>query len=132
MTEEDYLMGLFDLTGELMRFTVTSLSTGGLAQQQQTKEAGMVGGKNDAKDGPKLPPAQSGIVIDLREMRSLFESLTIPRRHNMLRDMGKKLDVMQGSVEKVERAAYGILVRGSERPSGWMPDLSNSAEVDSY
>ncbi|TQB70467.1 hypothetical protein MPDQ_000435 [Monascus purpureus] len=133
VTEEDYLMGLFDLTGEMMRFTVTSLSTGGLTrQQQQIKEAGVVGGKDDARDGPKLPPAQSGIVVDLREMRSLFESLTIPRRHNMLRDMGKKLDVMQGSVEKVERAAYGILVRGSERPSGWMPDLSNSAEVDSY
>jgi hypothetical protein len=57
-------------------------------------------------------------------MRSLFEALSVPRRHNMLRDMGKKVDVMQSSVEKVERAAYGILVRGSERPAGWRPDLS--------
>jgi hypothetical protein len=50
----------------------------------------------------------------------------------MLRDLAKKLEVMQASVEKVERAAYGILVRGSERPSGWTPDLSVPVEVESH
>lgn len=45
----------------------------------------------------------------------------------MIRDMGKKVEVMQNSVEKVERAAYGILVRGSERPAGWMPELQVEA-----
>jgi hypothetical protein len=49
----------------------------------------------------------------------------------MLRDLAKKLEVMQASVEKVERAAYGILVRGSERPSGWTPDLSVPVGVES-
>ncbi|TPR05251.1 hypothetical protein CAN33_0033800 [Aspergillus niger] len=90
VTEEDYLLGLFDLTGEMMRFA-----------------------------------EQKGIVVDLREMRCGFEGLSVPGRHRgvMLRDMGKKVDVMQGSVEKVERAAYGILVRGRERPKGWRPDL---------
>jgi hypothetical protein len=50
----------------------------------------------------------------------------------MFRDYGKKSDVMQNSVEKVERAAYGILVRGSERPAGWKPDLSAGVEMDVY
>ncbi|RAK90899.1 translin-associated factor TraX [Aspergillus costaricaensis CBS 115574] len=109
VTEEDYLLGLFDLTGEMMRFAVTGLSAG------STSEGDSVG----------LGEEQKGIVVDLREMRCGFEGLSVPGRHRgvMLRDMGKKVDVMQGSVEKVERAAYGILVRGRERPKGWRPDL---------
>jgi predicted translin family RNA/ssDNA-binding protein len=109
-------MGLFDLTGEMMRFAVTSLSAGGASQGEG--------------EGTKLglSEEQAGIVVDLREMRSLFEGLSVPRRANMMRDLGKKTEVMQASVEKVERAAYGILVRGSERPKGWMPDLSVGEE----
>ncbi|KAI9376451.1 Translin family-domain-containing protein [Aspergillus egyptiacus] len=120
VTEEDYIMGLFDLTGELMRFAVTSLSAG---SAQEGNEPGQL---------PKLPPAQAGVVRDLRELRAEFESISIPRRWNMFRDYGKKAEVMQGSVEKVERAAYGILVRGSERPAGWKPDLSAGVEMEIY
>ncbi|KAB8254469.1 Translin family-domain-containing protein [Aspergillus pseudonomiae] len=113
VTEEDYLLGLFDLTGEMMRFAVTALSAGSVASDE--KKMG-------------LSREQNGIVVDLREMRSLFEGLSVSRRHNLIKDLGKKMDVMQGSVEKVERAAYGILVRGSERPAGWMPDLSGGGD----
>ncbi|PIG82950.1 translin-associated factor TraX [Aspergillus arachidicola] len=113
VTEEDYLLGLFDLTGEMMRFAVTALSAGSVASEE--KKMG-------------LSREQNGIVVDLREMRSLFEGLSVSRRHNLIKDLGKKMDVMQGSVEKVERAAYGILVRGSERPAGWMPDLSGGGD----
>ncbi|RDW87121.1 translin family protein [Aspergillus mulundensis] len=120
VTEDDYVMGLFDLTGELMRFAVTSLSAGS---------------HTDASDGlPRLPPAQAGVVRDLREIRAEFEGVTIPRRHDyqIMRDWGKKAEIMGNSVEKVERAAYGILVRGSERPKGWKPDLSAAVEMDVY
>ncbi|KAB8226655.1 Translin family-domain-containing protein [Aspergillus novoparasiticus] len=113
VTEEDYLLGLFDLTGEMMRFAVTALSAGSVASEE--KKMG-------------LSREQNGIVVDLREMRSLFEGLSVSGRHNLIKDLGKKMDVMQGSVEKVERAAYGILVRGSERPAGWMPDLSGGGD----
>ncbi|RHZ53737.1 translin family protein [Aspergillus thermomutatus] len=140
VTEEDYLMGLFDLTGEMMRFAITSLSTGGQAtlgpaladSGGDDLAAGNVSGAG--VDLPKLPATQAGIVVDLREMRSSFELLSVPRRHgnNMFRDMVKKVDVMQTSVEKVERAAYGILVRGSERPSGWTPDLSGQVDMEVY
>ncbi|KAL4749863.1 hypothetical protein BDW72DRAFT_124351 [Aspergillus terricola var. indicus] len=123
VTEDDYVMGLFDLTGELMRFAVTSLSAGSHTDD----------GENG--DGlPRLPPAQAGVVRDLREIRAEFEGVTIPRRHDyqIMRDWGKKAEIMCSSVEKVERAAYGILVRGSERPKGWKPDLSGPVEMDVY
>ncbi|CEL06602.1 hypothetical protein ASPCAL09774 [Aspergillus calidoustus] len=131
VTEEDYAMGLFDLTGELMRFAVTSLSAGAGDTQGHAEGEGEGGTQVNL---PRLPPAQAGVVRDLREIRASFEGITIPRRHNnnMFRDYGKKSEVMQNSVEKVERAAYGILVRGSERPAGWKPDLSAGVEMDVY
>ncbi|CRG83481.1 Translin-associated protein X [Talaromyces islandicus] len=141
VTEEDYLMGIFDLTGEMMRFAVTTLSTGGQIKKQEEEMDTSDDATDAAKSVPTLPAKKAGIVVDLRYMRAMLENLNVPRRHrsHMMRDMHKKLGVMQNSVEKVERAAYGILVRGSERPTGWMPDLSTaagagaaSAEVESY
>ncbi|KAJ5807682.1 Translin C-terminal [Penicillium robsamsonii] len=126
VTEEDYLMGLYDLTGEMMRFAVLSLSSGNTTATNATE--------NTASDSEKstVASSQGGIVVDLRAIRAGFEALTVPQRHYMFRDLAKKQDVMQNSVEKVERAAYGIVVRGSERPSGWTPDLSGAVEVPSY
>lgn len=119
-------MGLFDLTGEMMRFAVMVLSSGNAIQSK----AGLESTTDATRKLPHLSSSQAGIVIDLRFMRAAFEALSVPRRANILRDLGKKLEVMQNSVEKVERAAYGILVRGSERPSGWMPDLSAPVEME--
>ncbi|KAL1994458.1 hypothetical protein VTN49DRAFT_1928 [Thermomyces lanuginosus] len=136
LTEEDYLMGILDMTGELMRFAVTTLSTATAAADSASK-----GGTSSEEGGGTaskvltLPPKKAGIVVDLRELRSLLELLTVPRRHGhfVMRDLGNKLEVMQTSVHKVERAAYGIMVRGSERPSGWTPDLSsNMVDVEGY
>ncbi|PGG96922.1 hypothetical protein AJ79_09401 [Helicocarpus griseus UAMH5409] len=111
VTEADYILGIFDLTGEMMRFAITNMSGG----SEQDKGSG-----------------KDGILVDMRQLRAMFESINVPRGHSLNRDFGKKLDVMQSSVEKVEKAAYGLLVRGSERPGGWMPDLSGPAEVESY
>lgn len=119
VTDEDYAMGLFDLTGEIMRFAVTSLSTGNMAATTDTGDE-----KKMETDGPKLQSSQQGLVVDIRQIRSSFEGMTVPKRHDLFREFGKKAEIMQNSVEKVERAAYGILVRGSERPAGWMPDVS--------
>ncbi|KAG0152917.1 hypothetical protein PDIDSM_1876 [Penicillium digitatum] len=126
VSEEDYLMGLYDLTGEMMRFAVLSLSSGNATATQAIKNTG-----TDIEKSA-VASSQGRIVVDLRAMRAGFEALSVPQRHYMFRDMAKKLDVMQNSVEKVERAAYGIVVRGSERPSGWTPDMSGSVEVASY
>lgn len=124
VTDEDYAMGLFDLTGEIMRFAVTSLSTGNM-------DGGNEEGMTETKREPKLPPSQAGLVIDLRQIRSSFEAITVPKRHDLFREFSKKAQIMQNSVEKVERAAYGILVRGNERPPTWTPDVSGM-EVESY
>lgn len=126
LTEEDYLGGIFDLTGEMMRFAVVQLSSGNAI----APDAGE--GEPAEQHAHQLSATQAGIVMDLRAMRGQFEALGVPRRHLMLRDLPKKIEVMQGSVEKVERAAYGILVRGSERPSGWTPDLSGPVEVETH
>lgn len=122
VTEEDYLMGLMDLTGEIMRFAVVQLSSGNAT-------ATTADGDTETQP-PRLSDTQAGIVIDLRTMRARSEALSVPRKHNIMRDLGQKVGVMQNSVEKVERAAYGILVRGSERPSGWTPDLTGPVEVE--
>uniref|UniRef100_A0A093UQC0 Translin-associated protein X n=1 Tax=Talaromyces marneffei PM1 TaxID=1077442 RepID=A0A093UQC0_TALMA len=146
VTEDDYLMGIYDLTGEMMRFAVTTLSTGGQIKKSDVKDDSKMdvdGADNEpVQNFPIFPPEKAGIVVDLRNMRAMLEKLNVPRRHSshMMRDMQKKMDVMQNSVEKVERAAYGLLVRGSERPSGWTPDLSSvtagagaaGVEVESY
>ncbi|PYI27382.1 putative translin-associated factor TraX [Aspergillus indologenus CBS 114.80] len=149
LTEDDYLMGVFDLTGEVMRFAVTGLSTATITghhpdqtgQGEGQGDASMdddgddaTAGKEEAPKTIHLRPEQNAIVVDLRAMRAAIERLSIPRRHaaSMFRDIGRKTEVMQGSVEKVERAAYGILVRGSERPKGWRPELGGAAVEEAY
>ncbi|KAN0072729.1 Translin [Elaphomyces granulatus] len=150
VTEEDYLMGILDLTGEMMRFAVTVLSTGGQIEKPNSNSTTTAAtyttntiNIDSTSESPKSPPrpqlqaTQGQLVIDLRGMRANVELLKVPRQHGsyMMRELHKKVEVMQSSVEKVERAAYGILVRGSERPTGWTPDLSSAAaitEVESY
>lgn len=127
VTEEDYLMGLFDLTGEIMRFAVLQLSSGNATAAQGSTESST---EDVETHPPRLSETQAGVVIDLQTMRARSEALSVPKKYFMLKDLGKKVEVMQNSVEKVEKAAYGILVRGSERPSGWMPDLSGAIEVE--
>ena len=126
VTEEDYVMGLFDLTGEIMRFAVTGFSAGNMASSSDNTQ-----GEDGERPKLGLATSQTDLVTDIQSMRSHFEKMSIPKRHELFRDYGKKTEVMQNSVEKVERAAYGILVRGSERPAGWMPDVSG-VEVESF
>lgn len=126
VTGDDYVMGLFDLTGEMMRFAVTALSSGNASKLEETEAESA----DSTRKLPHLSATQAGLVVDVRAMRAEFEQLSVPARSNMMRDLFKKVDVMQSSVEKVERAAYGILVRGSERPSGWTPDLSAPVEME--
>lgn len=61
LTEEDYLLGLFDKTGEVMRYAITGLATGKLSPN----------GDNQAGNGH----GKGSIVTDLRALRVCFESL---------------------------------------------------------
>ncbi|KAM0276182.1 hypothetical protein ACHAQH_006989 [Verticillium albo-atrum] len=105
LTEGDYLYGIFDLFGEMMRFaTVTTAQSGQLAGQNE--------GKRD-------------ILMDFHELSSAFEIL--PEIHD--RTFRSKMEAMRQSVRKVEKLGYGIAIRGSERPRGWVPDMKDDIEV---
>ncbi|GJC84359.1 translin-associated protein X [Colletotrichum liriopes] len=105
ITENDYMYGLFDLFGEMMRFaTVTTAQTGQLAG---------VEGRN--------------ILMDIHELSSCFEILPeIPTK-----DFRGKMEVMRQSVRKVEKLGYGLAIRGTERPKGWVPDMKEDFDPSS-
>ena len=109
LTRDDYLYGVFDLTGEMMRFATTSTAlTGAMAS----------GHAGDGEDEPRT------IVQDMHELGSFFEMLPVGSGSRFQWD--KKLEVTRQSVQKVERLGYDRTIRGSERPKGWIPDLSSA------
>ncbi|QIW97730.1 hypothetical protein AMS68_003248 [Peltaster fructicola] len=109
LTHEDYLLGLFDMTGELMRFAITTMATTGTLPSVESE-------------------VDRNVLNDLRNLRSELETLE-PGYGPFANDVNKKMDVMKQSVEKVEKSLYGLTVRGAERPRGWMPD-TQTVEVE--
>lgn len=109
LTQDDYLYGVFDLTGEMMRFATTSTALSGAMAGGQGGEGG--------DDEPRT------IVQDMHELGTLFEMLPVAPGNRF--QWGKKLEVTRQSVVKVERLGYDRIIRGSERPKGWIPDLSS-------
>ncbi|KAJ6627266.1 Translin [Mycena sp. CBHHK59/15] len=81
----DYLLGLSDLTGELMRFAISNI----------------------ARRGGR--PKASEVCAFVRGCKADFERLT-----PYVRDLSKKNAVTTNSLEKIEAAAYAVAVRGSE------------------
>lgn len=123
LTEDDYVLGLFDMVGELMRFAITTMATSGALPR----------GRSSVEGEDKGPD----ILTDLRQLRMRFESLdtiSIGKGSPLKRDIDKKMEVMKTCVEKVEGAMYGMVIRGRERPKGWVPDLGapERKEVESY
>lgn len=111
LTEDDYVLGLFDLVGELMRFAITNMATNGTLPRGQENQ--------DTE-------SERDILMDLRALRTGFESLDTRLGWSPLkRDVEKKMEVMKTCVEKVENAVYGMIIRGRERPKGWMPDTGD-------
>ncbi|KAK0724719.1 Translin family-domain-containing protein [Lasiosphaeris hirsuta] len=114
LTDDDYVYGLFDLTGEMMRFaTTTSALTGKMASADFGED------ESESRD----------IVQDMHDLGSFFEML--PLRSGNRIQWEKKLEVMRQSVQKVEKLGYDMKVRGSERPKGWVPDLSSNDQPGS-
>jgi predicted translin family RNA/ssDNA-binding protein len=119
LTEGDYILGIFDLIGELMRFAITTMATTGEIPRCNP-EAGNTG--------------ETDILTDLRSIRVAFEALdTVENKAlgGIARDMDKKMQVMKTCVEKVEQSVYGMIIRGRERPKGWIPDISGNMSGDS-
>lgn len=94
----DYILGIFDLVGEIMRFGITIIAMRGGVEK---------------------------ILHDLRELRMQFEGLDTSAGDGLLgKEVAKKMGVMKTCVEKVETAVCSLVVRGSERPKGWVPEFS--------
>jgi predicted translin family RNA/ssDNA-binding protein len=134
VTNTDYLLGLFDFTGEIMKFAVTSMTAKSLPASQGDEETDGQPESGTKTAGEVRATLGQGhdVVTDLRDLRAMFERLNVPRNQGISKDFQSKMDVMQASVEKVERAAYGLLVRGKERPTGWVPDMSAAAPVETF
>ncbi|CDO70268.1 hypothetical protein BN946_scf184942.g68 [Trametes cinnabarina] len=93
---EDYLLGLADLTGELMRFAIASIPRRG--------------GRQKASD----------ICSFVRACKADFEGLT-----PYFKELRKKQTVTSQSLEKIEDATYAVVVRTSEydMPQDLLDDL---------
>jgi predicted translin family RNA/ssDNA-binding protein len=122
LTHDDYALGLFDMTGELMRFAVTYLATNGSlpgAEEMQQYESG-----------------RSSMLTDMQLLRSHLETIDASSSYGLVRDFEQKLKTTRASVEKVEYGVYSMLVRGKERPKGWRPDAVEAPrdgdEVEAY
>ncbi|GIZ39732.1 hypothetical protein CKM354_000310400 [Cercospora kikuchii] len=112
---EDYLLGIFDMTGELMRFAITTMAMNGAMPT--------ITASNASGQTPR------SMLNDMRALRSALEALNA-RGGPLGKDLDKKMEVMQTSVEKVERALYGLVVRGAERPKGWLPDADGQRTLE--
>lgn len=101
LSVEDYLLGVFDFTGEVMRFAITAMATSG--------ELPSVGGSRggEGEDGMEVEvegdDGRRTILDDLRTLRTVLEGMNAGGGP-FEKECGKKMDVMRASVEKVERA----------------------------
>ncbi|KAI1353436.1 Translin [Xylaria sp. FL0043] len=119
LTAPDYVFGIFDLTGEMMRFAtaVTALS-GSIPTGEKKPQAGSGSGEgqDETTDGKRT------ILTDMQDVSSMLQ--ICPTAGGKFSVYAKKTDIMNEQVRKVERLGYGVTVRGVERPKGWMPDLN--------
>lgn len=143
LTPEDYILGICDMTGELMRFSVTSMATNGKLPSGRPKAipsspAAKDADPMDVDSQPAEPASQTPprtVLDDLRTIRLQLDMFDAPYGPKWVSELQtKKMPVLRECVDKVEKALYGLTVRGSERPKGWMPDMSSDrrAEVESF
>ncbi|KFY48050.1 hypothetical protein V495_01647 [Pseudogymnoascus sp. VKM F-4514 (FW-929)] len=111
LTADDYALGLFDLSGEIMRFAVTAIATTGSLPHLKSSHSSI----------------SRSILTDLRHLRSSFEALDTTSCHgtSLGGEIGKKMETMVQSVEKVENAACSLIIRDQEQPKH-KPEPTNS------
>ncbi|KAE9966603.1 hypothetical protein EG327_011776 [Venturia inaequalis] len=134
LTPSDYILGVFDMVGELMRFGITAIATGGQLPTSKADPDVQMADADAEDSASKLEVEDRDVLTDLRNLRIHLEALDASTDGAFGRDISKKMGVMQVCVQKVENALYGLIVRGSERPKGWVPDLSTGPreEIEGY
>ncbi|KDE05743.1 hypothetical protein MVLG_03835 [Microbotryum lychnidis-dioicae p1A1 Lamole] len=111
VTGEDYLGGIADLTGELMRLAIASIGKSLAAATAAT-------GGDKGEDIDDLGSLVRAIKGDLDPLAPYA------------RWLGKKLVVLDQSLSKIELASYNLKVRGAEFPDA-QPRWTESDERDS-
>jgi hypothetical protein len=123
LTAPDYVFGVFDLTGEMMRFATAVTALSG------SMPTGSGGSKGEGEvEGEKGEESYRTILNDMQDVSSMLH--ICPPLGGRLNVYAKKTDIMVEQVRKVERLGYGVAVRGNERPKGWMPDLNEPGGGD--
>jgi predicted translin family RNA/ssDNA-binding protein len=103
LDDMEYLLGVYDMTGELMRFAITTMAI----------NRGLLQTKDDAGANRR------SVLGDLQELGRHLNGVRVEHDRDMDKQVSGKIEVMLQSIEKVEKAQYGLIVRESER---WQPD----------
>ncbi|XP_014679713.1 PREDICTED: translin-associated protein X-like [Priapulus caudatus] len=96
----EFMLGIADLTGELMRLAISSLGVGDAAR----------------------PFELCGF------MRAILDGFLTVGGAAASREVARKVATLRQSVHKVEAACYALRVRGSEMPSHRLADVFREAE----
>ena len=99
---EEYILGVADLTGELMRRAINSVGAGNLEEP-------------------------FNICNFLQEMEMAFACLG-----NTNKEVGRKLYTLRQSIRKVEAACYTLKVRGSEIPKHMLVDVLSKTSASGF
>jgi len=95
ITDSDYLLGVSDLTGELMRLCINSVAT-----------------------------RNKHVSVDvLSFMRKMHDGFTGLPMSALTGELGKKLQVTKESLQKVENVCFNVKVRGSEYPEEMLAQM---------
>jgi hypothetical protein len=106
ITHADYLLGIMDLTGELMRYAISNL-------------ADTTRSESKAPDTPyaitprRLSHISQTISVTLRDLNTELTLLDINRIASIrgYQELNKKIEVFRSSLAKLEYAQYSLLVR---------------------
>lgn len=133
LTIDDYILGVFDMVGELMKFSITAIATSGQIPSSEPKQDPDPRETDMDYESDLKGSQKRDVLSDLRELRIHLEKMDASTEGLLGRDVGKKMGVMQTCVQKVENALYGLIVRGSERPKGWVPGTEAvREEIEGY
>ena len=116
VTDEDYLLGIADLTGELMRLAINTLGQSMVAVPQPPG--------SETWSFPTPEERVQQILSFLREIKSGFDGLSLTKSSPIM----KKMAVLRQSLNKIEVALYNVRVRGAEYPPEMMRQLLMSTQ----
>lgn len=98
LTPVDYVLGICDLTGELMRKCINSVGTGDIEE-----------------------PFKLSLIL-----QSIYEALMVCGNHS--KELKRKLFTLKCSLQKVENACYAIKIRGTETPKHMLADFFSTED----